>query len=123
MKDWNSDKDADDRADRWITWGAALSRSYDCSDVHQRILRSHQRAYLSMDRERAARSNPWWFGHDPGHDDIAVACTVRHILEAFPGVIEIEEPPALSDHCLRAEARPDFRKISQPFLPPQRTGG
>lgn len=88
----------------------------------QRCISQIHDGIRALDRECAARSDAWWFGDDPGHDDIAVACTVRHVLDAFPGSIEIKGHPALNDHCLRAEARPEFKKIRQPFLPPRRQG-
>jgi glutathione S-transferase len=72
----------------------------------------------ALDRACADRRSDWWFGADPGHDDIAAACTARHACEAYPDLVTLRDYPALAAHCERAEARPEFREIHQAFIPP-----
>lgn len=72
----------------------------------------------ALDAECAARDGPWWHGSDPGHDDIAVACIARFLGEAYPHLVRLSDVPALADHSARAEARAEFKAISQPFIPP-----
>lgn len=71
-----------------------------------------------LDRECGGRAGDWWFSEGPGHDDIAVACTTRHLCEAYPDLVRLEAYPALAEHCARAEALTAFQQISQPFIPP-----
>lgn len=71
-----------------------------------------------LDRECAARSGDWWFGAEPGHDDNTAACIARFIGEAYAHLVTLADYPALADHSARAEARPEFQAICQPFIPP-----
>lgn len=71
-----------------------------------------------LEKDRAARRSPWWFGDDIGHADIAVACAMRHVMEAHPGLVDPMAYPMLADHCTTAEALPVFQAISQPFIAP-----
>jgi glutathione S-transferase len=71
-----------------------------------------------LEAERAERRNPYWFGENLGHADIAVACALRHCNEAHPGLISMTAYPALDAHCRKLEAQPAFQKISQPFVAP-----
>jgi glutathione S-transferase len=71
-----------------------------------------------LDRECAGRSGDWWFGAEPGHDDNTVACVARFVGEAYAHLVKLSDYPALSDHSARAEARTEFRTISQEFIPP-----
>ena len=73
----------------------------------------------ALDRACADRSGDWWFGTEPGHDDIAAACTTRHACEAYPELLKLPDFPALADHCARSEARPEFETIQQIFIPPR----
>ena len=66
----------------------------------------------------AARTADWWHGAGPGHDDIAVACVTRFLAEAYGHLIALHDYPALAAHSARAEGLAVFRKISQPFIPP-----
>ncbi|MFB2552087.1 glutathione S-transferase family protein [Ensifer soli] len=72
----------------------------------------------ALETDRAALTTPFWFGAAPGHADIAVACAIRHVSEAHPGLIAAEAYPAVSAHCATLEALPVFRQISQPFIAP-----
>lgn len=71
-----------------------------------------------LDAECASRSGDWWFGEEPGHDDNTVACVARFVSEAYAYLVTLIDHPALADHCARAEARDEFKAISQPFIPP-----
>jgi glutathione S-transferase len=72
----------------------------------------------ALEADRAARGGEHWFGGTIGHADIAVACALRHVDEAHPGLIDWSAHPALAGHCRRMEALPVFREISQPFIAP-----
>lgn len=72
----------------------------------------------ALEAERAARSDPYWFGDRIGHADIAVAVVLRFVAEALPGVVSMADYPALSAHAQRLEILPVFKTISQPFIPP-----
>lgn len=72
----------------------------------------------ALEAERAAITGPWWHGAGPGHADIAVACALRFIAEAHPGLIAPSGHPALQAHAARAEALPVFAEIAQPFIAP-----
>ncbi len=71
---------------------------------------------LEADRKRA--TGPYWFGARISHADIAVACAIRHMSEAHPGLICPSQRPALAAHCSTLEALPVFQEISQPFTAP-----
>ena len=71
-----------------------------------------------LDAECAGRGGDWWFGAEPGHDDNTVACVARFVSEAYAYLISLSDYPALADHSARAEARAEFKAISQPFIPP-----
>lgn len=71
-----------------------------------------------LDADRTSRDTPYWFGDAIGHCDIAVACALRHTTEAHPGLIPMDDFPALQAHCAKLEALPVFQEISQPFVAP-----
>ncbi|WP_088311327.1 glutathione S-transferase family protein [Novosphingobium sp. B 225] len=72
----------------------------------------------ALEQAAAARSGDWWHGATPGHDDIAAACVVRFLSEAYAHLVRLSDYPALQDHSTRAEARGEFQAISQTFIPP-----
>jgi glutathione S-transferase len=72
----------------------------------------------ALEADRAAKTEPWWFGHEIGHADVMVACAWRFMSEAHPGLIRPEAMPHLASHSARCEALPVFVEISQPFLAP-----
>jgi glutathione S-transferase len=74
-------------------------------------------ALAALESARAARPGPWWF-EAIGHADIAVACALRFLAEAHPGLVPMSDYPALSAHVAKLEALPAFRQIQQPFIPP-----
>ena len=71
-----------------------------------------------LETDSAGRKTAFWFGDAIGHADIAVACALRFVTEAHPGVIDPAREPALAAHAARCEALDIFREISQPFVPP-----
>jgi glutathione S-transferase len=72
----------------------------------------------ALETSRADRATPYWFGATIGHADIAVACALRFTREAHPGLFDEARWRALAAHAMRCEDLPEFRAISQPFLPP-----
>ena len=75
-------------------------------------------ALAALEADRAQRGQPYWFGDAIGHADIAVACALRFVRDAHPGVYEAARWPALTRHADRCEALPAFQTISQVFIPP-----
>jgi glutathione S-transferase len=69
-----------------------------------------------LEAERAARATPWWFGDALGHADVAVACALRFVREAHPGLFDAAAHPALTAHAERCEALEPFRVVHQPFV-------
>lgn len=74
-------------------------------------------ALAALQRERAERTDDWWFGERIGHADIALACALRFASEAHPDLV-LGDHPALAAHSARCEELDVFRTISQPFIPP-----
>lgn len=72
----------------------------------------------ALDEACRRRGGQWWFGEEPGHADIAVACTTRHLTEAYPDLFATTEHPHLREHCERAERRKEFQTVAQPFVAP-----
>lgn len=72
----------------------------------------------ALERACTDRNSDWWFGENPGHDDIAAACTARHACEVFSELVTLNDHAALAAHCARAEGRPEFTAICQVFIPP-----
>ena len=71
-----------------------------------------------LEAHRAGRVGDFWFNGCIGHADIAVAAVLRFISEAHPGLVSIEDFPALAAHAARLEALPVFQEIAQPFIAP-----
>lgn len=67
-----------------------------------------------LEADRAGR-RPWWFGESMGHADIAVACVLRFVREAHPGVFDAARWQALAAHADACEALPVFQAVVQPF--------
>ena len=70
--------------------------------------------------DRSARTSRFWFGGAIGHADIAVACGLRFLREAHPGLFDAGRWAALAAHAALCESLPAFREIAQEFLPPRR---
>jgi glutathione S-transferase len=71
-----------------------------------------------LEQDRKARPHDHWFGADIGHADIAVAACLRFLVEAHPGLADMDDYPALAAHAARLEEMPVFRKVYQPFIAP-----
>jgi glutathione S-transferase len=75
-------------------------------------------ALALLDADRAGRTTGYWFGEAIGHADIIVATMLRHLTEAHPGLVSLDELPALKAHWQRMESLPVFQNIQQPFIAP-----
>jgi glutathione S-transferase len=75
-------------------------------------------ALAVLEADRASKTTDHWFGDRIGHADIAVATALRFLTEAHPGLIAMENYPALRADTARLEALPVFQTICQPFIPP-----
>jgi glutathione S-transferase len=71
-----------------------------------------------LEADKASQASAYWLGARIGHPDIAVACALRFVAEAHPGLIQGAEFPALRAHAEKLEALPVFQAIAQPFIPP-----
>lgn len=74
-------------------------------------------ADLAARRASGNNSGPYWFGA-LSHADIALACALRFLREAHPGVMVESACPLLIDLADDLEQTAVFSQISQPFLPP-----
>jgi glutathione S-transferase len=72
-----------------------------------------------LEAERASVTTPFWFGETIGHADIMVACALRFLGEAHPGLFDVSAWPALAAHSARCEALPAFGAVLQVFNPPK----
>jgi glutathione S-transferase len=75
-----------------------------------------------LEASRLSRKTDWWFGDAIGHADVAVACVLRFLGEAHPGLFDLAEGwPLLAAHAARCEALEVFQEIQQPLkiMPPQ----
>lgn len=71
-----------------------------------------------LETGRAARTSRYWMGDTIGHADIAVACALRFLNEAHPGLVDMARYPALARHAAALEALSAFIAIQQVFIPP-----
>ncbi len=69
----------------------------------------------ALERDKASRQTPFWFGENLSHADIAVACVLRFTGEAHPGVFSEVRWPALAALASRCEALIPFKEIVRPF--------
>lgn len=83
-----------------------------------RITRQLMGALQWLEQDRTRRAGDSWFGGSMTQADIAVTCTMQHLVQSHPHIGPLEKYPALQAHCSRHEALPLFREISQPFIPP-----
>lgn len=69
-----------------------------------------------LERSRTGRTTQWWFGPAIGHADVTVACAVRFLGDAHPGLFDLAEGwPMLASHAARCESLPPFQEIQQAF--------
>ncbi len=71
-----------------------------------------------LEADRASRDSDYWFGDRIGHADVGVACVLRFINDAHPGLVAMDAFPSLAALSARLEAMPVFQEISQKFIPP-----
>jgi glutathione S-transferase len=72
----------------------------------------------ALESSRMQSKASFWFAEAIAHADIAVACALRFVREAHPGLFEEQRWPALASHATLCESRDEFRDIAQPFQPP-----
>ena len=72
-----------------------------------------------LDADRSARDTSFWFGDRIGHADVMVACALRFLTEAHPGLFQPDRWPALAAHAAQCEALPAFQAVAQTFDPPR----
>ena len=72
-----------------------------------------------LEPDRVIRGTAFWFGDRIGHADVMVACALRFLTEAHPGLFLPERWPALAAHAARCEALPAFQAVAQAFDPPR----
>jgi glutathione S-transferase len=71
-----------------------------------------------LEAERTAVAEPYWQGDRIGHADVALACVLRFLGEAHPGLFDQARYPALAAAAAHHEALPAFQAIQQRFIPP-----
>jgi glutathione S-transferase len=69
-----------------------------------------------LEAARGAAASGYFFGEEPGHADIALACLWRFLSEAHAGVLDLACWPELERHSVRCEALPAFRDAYVPFF-------
>jgi glutathione S-transferase len=72
-----------------------------------------------LEVDRASRKTGFWFGEAIGHADIAIACVLRFLSEAHPGLFGAGKWPALATHAATCEQLAAFRAVVQVFDPPR----
>jgi glutathione S-transferase len=67
----------------------------------------------ALEADRRARATPFWLGARLSHADIAVACALRFLREAHPGLLGPGEQVALDAHAAACEALPELQAVQQ----------
>ena len=73
----------------------------------------------ALEKSRSESGGDFWFGAAMGHADIMVACALRFLKEAHPGLFDPAAFPALAALAARCEASAPFTQIVQPLDPPK----
>jgi glutathione S-transferase len=73
-------------------------------------------ALHELETARAAEGSLFWFGHQPGHADIAVGCMWRFLTEAHANKFDFGRWPALQRHSEACEALPAFQHAYTQFF-------
>jgi glutathione S-transferase len=73
---------------------------------------------MALEKKCESLATSFWNGAEFGQADIAVACSLRHLREAFPNLFDPLQYPALDAHSVVMEQLPVFQKIQQPFIAP-----
>jgi len=82
----------------------------------ERCLSQIAGALGQLELSRNAHTGEWWFGETIGFADVTVACVLRFLGDAHPGMFDLSEGwPLLAAHAARCEAMPVFQEIQQPF--------
>jgi glutathione S-transferase len=68
-----------------------------------------------LEADLAARGTRYWLGPSLGHPDVALACALRFIREAHPGLYDPDRHPTLEAHARGCEALPEFAAVYQPI--------
>ncbi len=68
----------------------------------------------ALEADRATRGI-WWFSDNISHADIMVACALRFLREAHPGLFDAARWPALAAHAEACEALPAFQAVTRSF--------
>jgi glutathione S-transferase len=71
--------------------------------------------FAALEKERAARSTPYWLGDRLTHADIAFACAFRFSSEAHAKIFDLSQFHGLAAHAARCEALLEFREIYLPI--------
>jgi len=73
-------------------------------------------ALRELEMSRMRHQTEWWFGQGVGHADVAVACVLRFLGDAHPGLFDLADGwPLLAAHAARCEGLEPFQEIQQPF--------
>jgi len=68
-----------------------------------------------LEADLGARGSRYWMGSSLSHADVALACALRFIREAHPGLFDPDDHPTLEAHARGCEALPAFAAIHQPI--------
>lgn len=82
-----------------------------------RCTRQIHGALNELERDRAARATPYWFGDSVTHADVAATCILTFALHS-PTPIDLTPWPALRAHRERCEALPAFRGLDATYAAP-----
>jgi glutathione S-transferase len=74
----------------------------------------------ALEADRSGKATRFWDGDAIGHADTTVACALRFVCDAHPGIFDAERWPALASHLATCEGLAVFQEIAQPFTPPRR---
>jgi len=89
------------------------------SDFYAARCRSQITETLALlERERRANPSHYWFGATIGQADVTMACILRHLNEAHPGLADMAAFPSLARDINALESLDIFKEISQAFIPP-----
>jgi glutathione S-transferase len=83
-----------------------------------RLITQINGALEALEKKRQALAASYWNGNHFGQADIAVACSLRHLREAFPELFDPARYQALHAHTVLMEQLSVFQKVRQPFIAP-----
>lgn len=89
------------------------------SDFYAARCRSQITETLALlERERRANPSRYWFSEAISQADVTIACILRHLNEAHPGLADMAALPSLARDVNALESLDIFKEISQAFIPP-----